>query len=525
MSVFTASAVFTAVDKFSRPLGKMTAALKKLQFSTSKTAKRLKRYNTEMTRLGATTLKAVVGIGLYVVAMRKIVSAGAKFETAMLSLSALTGLQGEQLNLLELDIKSMSTQYVISSNDVAKAFELVGSAKPELLKNAEGLKAVTEASMLLSNAGTLPLASATDSLTSIMNQFNQDASQAGKTVDILAAAAVAGSSPIRMTADAMKEFGSSAKLSGISVQESAAAIHIGTKFAGKSGARFGRMMKVILTNLETQKIDKFKPSIVGLSTAFDNLNKAGVLKDVDMQKKLFGVEALSVGVALSQYTGELKSMTLAVDASGQAQVQSDIKLKSLEKRWEKFTIVIENLITSVFPSLKSAIMFVVEPLTKLAAWIQTNETAMAIFKVVAVSAIIAFSVAVLGLTIHIIAMNAALWANPIVWIIAGVILGIGIFIAQIIVLWNLLKKIGQLVGEWTGWWGEETKLEVTKKEEKEENSNSVFSNISTSRNEIVGGRKDNLDISIDVKGKVENIETKSTSNDKIKKTRGNQLSF
>ena len=64
------------------------------------------------------------------------------------------------------------------AGDTAKAFEIIGSAKPELLASADAMGLVTDAAITLSKATGDELESSAQSLTNTLNQFGLAADQA-----------------------------------------------------------------------------------------------------------------------------------------------------------------------------------------------------------------------------------------------------------------------------------------------------------------------------------------------------------
>ena len=100
-----------------------------------------------------------------------------------------------------------------SAIDIASSFELIGSAKPELLKSAEALGKVTDASITLSNASGLDLVVSADALTSTLNQFNLKADESTRVINALAAGSKFGAAAIPSITEAIRAFGAVADFS------------------------------------------------------------------------------------------------------------------------------------------------------------------------------------------------------------------------------------------------------------------------------------------------------------------------
>ena len=93
----------------------------------------------------------------------------------------------------------------------------------------------------------MELAPAGEAVTDIMNQFGLKAAQVTKLVDLLAAGSVAGSSEIRDTSEAIKQFGTVAANSGVQINEAIAAIELVSRF--EKGAEAGVKLRNVLLEM------------------------------------------------------------------------------------------------------------------------------------------------------------------------------------------------------------------------------------------------------------------------------------
>ena len=173
-ATFTASAQFRAVDKMSRPFKAMTAASKSFASKTEFAMARVDRMNRKVSKSFSKLTGKIGQLGLGLGAMLiagQIVTANIELDNSLQSLQAITGVTGSAFTSFAKEIDNVSKRQLIFAGDTAKAFELVGSAKPELLKSAEALGKVTEAAIILGKAGKLEVTDAVTALTTSMNQF------------------------------------------------------------------------------------------------------------------------------------------------------------------------------------------------------------------------------------------------------------------------------------------------------------------------------------------------------------------
>ncbi len=325
---------FTAEDKFSKVVRKMTKGVRRFG---DKGVAAVKRFDTRVTK----TFKKLGRLGQLAVGL----SLGAIFSTAianniayedsLASVSAITGAVGD--DLVQLETLSMNTAKAskMLGADVLKAYELVGSAKPELLENAEALDGVTKSVITLSKASRMEMADSAKSLTDVMNQFNIAGRDSGKVIDVLAAGAKFGAAAIPQISEAIVQFGTVAKQSNVSLQESVAAIEV---FASKGikGAEAGTKMRNVLTTLATAKalpkkaqkeLAKFGVNLDIVSDSSLPLNKrlkemSKIAGDATAMVKVFGKENQGAGAILLNNIDALEDLTSKVGESGVAQAQA-----------------------------------------------------------------------------------------------------------------------------------------------------------------------------------------------------------
>jgi TP901 family phage tail tape measure protein len=304
----------------------------------------------------AAAISGVIAGGALANFLQESIAASIKFEKALSSLSAITGATGDDLNYLKQSSIELAKESTLSAAQVAEAFKLVASAKPDLLENAEALRQVTKEVIALAEAGEIELAQAANAVGQALNQFGEGADQAARFVNVLAAGAKFGASEISETAEAIKNSGVAAAAAGVSFEQANAAIQV-LAGSGIKAAEAGTSLRNVLTILDTSTNQKLRPSVVGLSQALENLNKEN-LSAVDLVD-LFGRENINAGRILSQNAKLLDELTASITGTNTAYEQQAIitdnldgDIKRLNNSYDILKITVGELFTE---SLRSSV--------------------------------------------------------------------------------------------------------------------------------------------------------------------------
>lgn len=345
----------TNFNNLNRASRQLTAELKKMERGTKEyveKSKQLKLVNAELAKVkaqmqginqsqqGGFFSKAANGLNKYfmlastliasftgvVFGIKKAIETFNEFEAKLANLSALTGLTGEDLNWLGERAKQMSVStneagvsITKSADEILEAFTIMGSAKPELLKNKEALAQVTEQALILAEAAKMETALAVESLAVVMNQFGAPADQAGKYINVLAAGSLEGAANVDQVADSILKFGAAANMANISVEESVGLVETLAE-RGLKGEIAGTGLRNVLLKLQTGA-DDTNPKIVGLEKALDNLNKKNLTAAELVE--MFGKENFTVAQLLLTNTDRLKYFSEAVEGTNVAIEQAN----------------------------------------------------------------------------------------------------------------------------------------------------------------------------------------------------------
>ena len=299
--------------------------------------------------LGAALKLALGPVGLLVAGVAGIagvcVSAGkaaSDLDKNLDGLQSLTGLDDSSMKAMSKAAVDMSKDFKASAGDIVDSMKLIGSQAPVLLKDQEGLKEVTAAANTLAEAGQIGVVDAAKAITTTMNQMNVSASEASGIINTLAAASQQGAADIAYLNTAFEKTGTQAKSAGMSYSDLAAAIEtVAPKFSSADVA--GSKLEALLLALSVQANDNFKPAVVGMAQALDNL-AAAELTDAQM-KNMVGASQISMLKALidskeqyKDFTQTLKGTNTAYEMMQQNNDNLEGTITKLKSSWDALMI-------------------------------------------------------------------------------------------------------------------------------------------------------------------------------------------
>jgi len=280
------------------------------------------------------------------------------YEERVDNLSALTGLAGTSLDWLSQKAKDLSTATIEGgirvtqgAQEIIDAFTKTGSARPELLKNKEALAQVTQEAIILSNAAKTTLQPAIEALTMVMNQYNVPASEARRIINALGAGSKEGAGEIPYLTTAFEKAGTVAANAGLSIETMVATIEtLAPRISQPEIA--GRSLKGVLLDLQ-QGADDINPSIVGMTTALENLGKKNL--SITELTKMFGKENITTAAILINNVEELKKYEKAVTGTNiaieQAAINTDNNNAKLAQARNRINIVSIELGEKLSPAM------------------------------------------------------------------------------------------------------------------------------------------------------------------------------
>lgn len=315
---------------------------------------------------GIQGLIATIGIG---VGFGALIEQSKTFESSLSELSAITGVTGDKLDSLAETAKDLGAAGTASAEDIVTAFKLVASANSSLLDTEGALEAVTNEVLTLADAAGLELEPATTALVGTLNQFQLGADQANRVINVLAAASKVGSAEIEDLAATFGAAGTSAAQARVSVEELAAAAEV-LGLAEIKGAEAGTALRNIILKLNTSIETNFRPSVVGLVGALENLNEAG-LTDIEMLKR-FGLENINAVNAILSNIDTLEEWTKEVTGTTVAQEQAAIRTANFESAMKELNNAVGSLIKDIGSDLLPSLTNLAKELASGVRWIREN---------------------------------------------------------------------------------------------------------------------------------------------------------
>lgn len=277
------------------------------------------------------------------------------FEQSMADLSAITGSVGEELEDLSKTARRVGVESGLGASESARAFAILAG---QIDVPIEQLKVLQEQTILLAQAGALPLEEASNALAGTINQFGLEASEAARIVNVLAAGSRAGGSEVVDLAESFKVAGAAASSAGVSVEETAAALEILAQNNTK-GAEAGTAMRNMLIAMQTRlKIDITKTGFAGglqiIQKHLDGMSSE--TEKATFLAKTFGRENIVAAQFLLKNAEGVRAMTKEVTGSNAAIEQANIRnstwahhLEVMRARMDELKISINEATGGMLP--------------------------------------------------------------------------------------------------------------------------------------------------------------------------------
>lgn len=389
----------------------VTAELQKIKTEVQETEGWLTRFNNGFSKWGgllATGAATITGVSMALNTLRN--NRDAK-ESSQAELKALTGLDDSSIQWLTEQAEKLSTtmdesglRIRQSSDEILQAYMLIGSKKPELLKDKEALNAVTIEAMRLAAAAKIDLKDAVTATTVSLNMYGESADQAARYVNVLAAGSKEGAADVSAQAAAIKNAGVAASGAGVNIEQLQGTIQMLAE-KGLEAEPAGTALRKFFLVLQTGP-DETNPKVVGLQTALENLNKKS-LSAAQIQT-MFGEEAYSAATILIDNADKVRQYTEAVTDTSIAMEQAAINSDTNEAKMAQYRNSIKEagieLMERLNPSLSLLTGWttkIIVALPKLIDWCIKYKSVL----IASGSALAAYNIAVNAATIYTKAYN------------------------------------------------------------------------------------------------------------------------
>lgn len=407
----------------------------------------------------------IVGLGTAAV------MTGAKFDSQMSKVQAISGATGKEFDALREQAKHLGATTQFSASEAAEGMEFLARAGWK----TKDIMAAMPGMLNLAAAGALDLGSAADITSNIMTGFGIEANKAGHVADVLAYAAANANTDVQGLGDAMRYLAPVASSMGWSMEEATAAV-MALSDAGIQGEQAGAAFSTSIQRL-TKPTGEAKKIMDQLGMSFfDTSGKMKPLPDIikeledktkgmsDQQKAatlttLFGAEAYKHwSVLLNRGSKDLSNMTTELKTSdGTAERMAKTMQDNLNGALTELKSALEGLAIAFGETLTPMIRGVAEWLTKLTRSFtgMSDEAKQAVVVIAAVAAaigpllIVGGSLLSLFATLGTVAGILGVSVGALVGIIGAVVAAIAVSIGWAVALyqnWDSLEEKFGTVG-------------------------------------------------------------------------------
>lgn len=392
---YTVSATFTAVDKMSAKFATMQRATTKFASKAQAGFARVEMAGRRLERrIGGMVGKlGKLGLGFSALLIaQQIVTANVELDQSLASLQAITGATTTEMVSYSKQLEIVSKNQKIFGAETGKVFEMVGSAKPELLKSAEALGKVSEQAIILSKAGKLEITDSVNALTGSLNQFGKGAEYASKFTDILATAQQKGSGNVQFLSQAMVNAGGTSKAFGNSFEDTVAILE-GFAKSGVPASEAGTQLAGILAKLSKVQKKEFNPQFTKATDIIDNLAKANLSYNELM--KMTDIRGAKWLTTIINQNDEVQRLTGNLYEQGNANSQAITQTYTLGQLWKQLVASFKNATTSTnqnnkaINQAKDLLILLADNMDRIIGFVVKAIKAFVAYKAVMISVVIA----------------------------------------------------------------------------------------------------------------------------------------
>ena len=289
-------------------------------------------------------------------------------------LSAITGVTGSALDDLEKRAQGLTTikigdsEIVNTAQQIFEAFTLVGSARPELLQDADALELVTKQAIILSKASGDDLDASVKAITSSLAQFQLGAKDSAEVINLLAAGSKVGKVEIPGLTDSITRLGPTAKNSNVSLAETVSIFETMAD-RGLEGERAAVSLRNVLVKLASAEVlpkqaqEAFKSVGIDIGVLSDKtIPLEGRLKELSKAAgnttalvQIFGTENLDAASILADSVPKYSELLTAVQGTDEAYKQAGINADNAAQKFQNLEAQGVNLLTKAFLGAEPAI--------------------------------------------------------------------------------------------------------------------------------------------------------------------------
>lgn len=388
------------LDKTQRSFGEKMAA----------SGKKVKEFGQGMTSVGkelsmkvTAPLVAIGGVATKL---------GMDFKAGLSEVQALSGATGEEMVRLEERSRELGATTKFSAKEVTEGFKYMSLAGWDVQQSLDGIDGV----LSLAAASGEDLGRVSDILTDSISAFGDEAKDAGRYADVMAAASSNANTDVAGLGESFKMVAPVAGALGYSLEDTSVALGLMAN-AGVKGSQAGTALRSALTNLvkPTAQMEKkmkelgievkdsngeMKPLDTLLGDLRGSFSKLSDDQKANAAATIFGKEAMSGMLAvINASDADFNKLSKAIENSeGVAQEMADTMQNNLQGKLTNLKSALEELAIKIFDALEPALKAVVAAVQSLVDWLNglSKNTQLVIVAIAALAAAIGPLLVVLG---------------------------------------------------------------------------------------------------------------------------------
>lgn len=465
MSTVVTQWIAEFVDGISSPVEEVTDAANEAAEAVDGIGEAANSANEEIKKLSAMDLKATAdSIRDLTKQFEEVMQPGMDFEVQMKEVQAITQMADEEMKNMGDSARALAEEFGGDASAQLESFgSIIARFGPNIAKDNDAMASMGNSVSTLSKLMKNDAVGAMDALTTAMLQFGVDindpqvaAGEMVRMMNVMAAAGNEGASEVADTAEALKQAGVIAKQSNVTFEETNAALQALAQ-GGRIGSEAGVSLRNVLSKMGGIDIipRKAQEKLKQLGIDYDIVSDKTLpfterlkeLKkaqgDATLVAQIFGVENVAAANILLDSIDAQSEMTQQITGTNAAYESAEIVMSSTTEGISRMTAWVNDLKIGLFNAIGGITPFVTG-LGTIAFTIANIAAAAA-----GISQLIAF-VKSLTIATHLQTaaqwlLNTAFWANPVTWIVAGIVA----LIAAIVVCWNKFEGFRKVVlGVW-----------------------------------------------------------------------------
>ncbi|MDO5106218.1 phage tail tape measure protein [Capnocytophaga sp.] len=364
---YTTTWTFTATDNVTEPV-------RRAQEQIERATERTRRFGDCLRAVRAIDWQAASqGLNSFLGIFSSAAQVGEDYERALLDVSAITGVTGEDLDRLGGKARSLAKEFGGSATDNLGTFQTILSRLgPQIGNSEQAMERMGKYANTLAKTMGGDVVGATDALTTSMLQFKVDlddpiaaASEMERMMNVMAAGAKEGAAEVPQIAQALVQAGGAAKLSNVSFEETNAALQSLAQ-SGKYGAEAGVGLRNVLIKMNAPSalskeattmlaqygvnMQKVSDTTVPFAERLKELQKIG--QNTDALAAVFGAENIQAAQGLINTADAQAELTQQITGTNVAVEQANTVMSGWGEKMSRVKAWFQDLQIAGFDVFK-----------------------------------------------------------------------------------------------------------------------------------------------------------------------------